>query len=217
MDSTLEQIKNIFENNFVKIKEEYNLLIKQMKITEEKNIYLEQENIKLKNTISELNREKKEKSSSAIWESMNSKLGEKDVIIEQLKKDIEFYKRTGTKTNVGEKYQYNLLKQNSSIFTEPIYTTQNNSIIIENNIQNKIINDNKQIEIVKNEQIEIVKNEQIEIVKNEQIEIVMENQVASTKKLKDKSKDKSEKKKKKKIIEEENDLDDLEKELADLK
>ena len=45
----------------------------------------------------------------------------------------------------------------------------------------------------------------------------MENQVASTKKLKDKSKDKSEKKKKKKIIEEENDLDDLEKELADLK
>ena len=201
MDSTLEQIKNIFENNFVKIKEEYNLLIKQMKITEEKNIYLEQENIKLKNTISELNREKKEKSSSAIWESMNSKLGEKDVIIEQLKKDIEFYKRTGTKTNVGEKYQYNLLKQNSSIFTEPIYTTQNNSIIIENNIQNKIINDNKQIEIVK----------------NEQIEIVMENQVASTKKLKDKSKDKSEKKKKKKIIEEENNLDDLEKELADLK
>ena len=68
---------------------------------------LKEENIALKKRISELNDEKKSKSSSVLWETTQKQLGEKDQIIEQLKKDVEFYKRQSGKTTVTDKYPYN--------------------------------------------------------------------------------------------------------------
>ncbi len=43
--------------------------------------------------ILELNDKVKSKTSSAIWESMQVQLQEKDKVIEQIKKDLDFYKR----------------------------------------------------------------------------------------------------------------------------
>ena len=48
----------------------------------------------LKNIINTLKKENSEKSSKTIWETTQQKLKEKDEIIEELKKTIEFYKRT---------------------------------------------------------------------------------------------------------------------------
>ena len=61
---------------------------------------LKEENIALKKRISELNDEKKSKSSSVLWETTQKQLGEKDQIIEQLK-------RQSGKTTVTDKYPYN--------------------------------------------------------------------------------------------------------------
>ena len=212
MDLTLEQFNNNFQNYIIKIKEEYDFLTNSIKMVEEKNFNLTQENINLKNTIDELNKEKKAKSSSTLWESMNSKIIEKDNIIEQLKKDIEFYKRTGTKTNIGNKYQSNLLKLNSVDSGELVSIEQNDLITI-NDDTKKNDNDTKVNDNIKKQDNDTKVN--ILGVKD-QNKIIIENHDTNLKK-KDKSKDKSEKKKKKKIIDDDGDLDDLEKELAGIK
>ncbi len=49
--------------------------------------------IELEKKITDLNDKIKSKSSSSIWESMQLQLQEKDKVIEQLKKDINFYSR----------------------------------------------------------------------------------------------------------------------------
>jgi hypothetical protein len=208
MNIILEQFKNNFESYIIKIKEENELLKIQIKDLEEKNSNLEQENINQKNIIEELNKEKKLKSSSTLWETLNSQISEKDTIIEKLKKDIEFYKRTETKNvvNIRDKYQSSLLasflesnsteqrfsKSNSNL-NNTIQTTENNIFkIIDNEKKEKVINDE-----------EIIINDNKEVYKK------------SKDKTKEKSKDKSEKKKNKKIIQEEEDeLEELEKELA---
>lgn len=195
MNATLKEFQSNFNSNIDLIKNEYDKLILQINELEEKNNILEQENIKLTNTIEELNKEKKAKASSTIWESMNSKLAEKDIIIEQLKKDIEFYKRTGSKVNIADKWQSTVSKCNSSNFKE------------KKEQKADIINKNKEdnIETIKTvEVIEVKKDDN-----DKEKEVII-------KKSKDKSKDKSEKKKKKKKVVEEEDLDDLEKELAGL-
>ncbi len=62
------------------------------------NLDAEIEGLKLKiveqdKKILELNDKVKSKTSSAIWESMQGQLQEKDKVIEQIKKDLDFYKR----------------------------------------------------------------------------------------------------------------------------
>ncbi len=62
------------------------------------NLDAEIEGLKLKiveqdKKILELNEKVKSKTSSAIWESMQGQLQEKDKVIEQIKKDLDFYKR----------------------------------------------------------------------------------------------------------------------------
>jgi hypothetical protein len=44
MELILEQFKNNFENNTIKIFNEYNLVVEQMRTIEEKNTNLEREN-----------------------------------------------------------------------------------------------------------------------------------------------------------------------------
>lgn len=214
MNAILNEFQTDFNSNIDLIKNEYDKSISQLKDLEEKNNILEQENIKLTNTINELNKEKKAKASSTIWESMNSKLAEKDIIIEQLKKDIEFYKRTSSKSNIAEKWQSNILKSNSSDSIE----TKETKISISNKLVEKEIKEKekeKEKRNMKNIKVYIEKVSNVEDINDEKDindedeEDEEEEQVikkSKKHKSKDKSKDKSEKKKKKKkkVVEEEN-------------
>lgn len=215
MNAILNEFQTDFNSNIDLIKNEYDKSISQLKDLEEKNNILEQENIKLTNIINELNKEKKAKASSTIWESMNSKLAEKDIIIEQLKKDIEFYKRTSSKSNIAEKWQSNISKSNSS---DSIETKETKIPISNKSVEKEIKLTEEELEIkekrnMKNGKvyIEKVSNEEdindVEDINDEE-EQEEEQVIKKSKKhkSKDKSKDKSEKKKKKKkkVVEEEN-------------
>ena len=149
MDVILKQL----EINLNSIKDEHNKSIQQIQELEEKNNIIVEENNRLKNTIEELNKEKKAKTSSTIWESMNAKLSEKDTIIEQLKKDIEFYKRTGTKTNIAEKWQSTISKSNEKIniqlsdkLVEKTFNTIKNNCDIKKHIEEEKEEEEEKIE-----------------------------------------------------------------------
>jgi len=208
MNATLIEFQSNFNSNIDLIKNEYNKLIFQINELEEKNNVLKQENTILTNVVEELNKEKKAKSSSTIWESMNSKLAEKDIIIEQLKKDVDFYKRTGPKTNIVNKWQSSVSKSNSSDFEK-----QKTNIETVKNVEAveavEAIEAVKDVETVKNveaiEVIEVKKDiETIQTIEKDEKDDNDEEKEVKIKKSKDKSKDKSEKKKKKKkVVEEE--------------
>lgn len=136
---------NKFNDIFKEINIEYEKFKEQLNLLNEQNNNLMQENILLKNTVknltNDLNIEKKTKSSSTLWECMNAKLSEKDTIIEQLKKDIEFYKRTtDNKTNIMEKYQHNI-----NIINNNNKSTESNIQLNDNNTFNDIKEENKTI------------------------------------------------------------------------
>ena len=200
MEIIFKNFETSFNSNISDIKKEYYKLDNQIKELENKNNILIEENIKLSNVIEELNKEKKAKASSTIWESMNTKLSEKDIVIEQLKKDIEFYKRTSPKYNITEKWQPGNTKYNSSDTIETPLNLKDVKPYIKQDIKPDVKPD-------------VQPN-----IKN--MEINDDNETENTvviKKSKDKIKDKIIKKKK--IIKEEDnldDLDDLEKELTGL-
>ena len=208
MENIIKELTNNFNLHIDKIISEYNLLTNMLEdknktiqlLTEDKNV--------LKTRINEMLEEKKLKSSSALWESTQIQLKEKDLIIESLKKDIEFNKRNSKNNNVMEKYPYN--DNNNKNESE---NQSNTNILTPKNNINKISNS---IVITKEEvKLEIVKQEQEE---QEQLEVV-ELKVKKSKK--DKIKDNGEKKKKKKKkeiinLDEDNNIDELEKELAKL-
>jgi hypothetical protein len=161
----------------------------------------------LKCRVRELVEEKKSKSSSALWETTTVQLKEKDQIIEGLKKDIEFYKRTQTKSlsPVSAKYQANLTESKESE-----KYSQNKIVLDEENLENTV-------EIFNNEPIVDNFNDQnIEpIVDNLNVEIILEQNTEKKKKKKLKSEKKS------KVIKDNNlddlnDMDKLERELAEL-
>lgn len=216
MNAILNEFQSNFNSNIDLIKNEHTKLTHQIKELEEKNNLLEQENTKLTNTINELNKEKKAKASSTIWESMNSKFAEKDVIIEQLKKDIEFYKRTGPKSNIAEKWKSNISKSNSSdsIEEKEVEKTlvSNKSVEKEIELTDEEPNVVEEADVKQKEKI-VVEDENVDGVDgvddvDDEEEQEDEPVVKKSKKhkSKDKSKDKSEKKKKKKkkVVEEEN-------------
>ena len=208
MNVILRQFENDFNTNINLIKKEYNEFILQINELREKNDTLKQENEILTNNIIELNKEKNAKTSSTIWMTMNSKLSEKDAIIEQLKKDIEFYKRTGPKINIAEKWQSNISNSCDSIETQKNKLPLYNKLIEKQNIikvdyvventnnknENKAVNENED---------ENNKDEQENYEDEQENNIVKKNKKHKSK---EKSIDKSEKKKKKnkKVIEIEN-------------
>lgn len=219
MDAILKEFQNVINTNINLIKDEHNKFILQTKELEKKCNLLQEENTKLTNIINELNKEKKAKASSTIWESMNTKLAEKDNIIEQLKKDVEFYKRTGPKTNIAEKWQSNISKSNSSDSNEANETMdakktkEEKTPILNKSVEKeiKLTDEEPKVveEVVVKEKI-VVEDENVDDADDVDGEEEQEDEPVVKKskkhKSKDKSKDKSEKKKKKKkkTVEEEN-------------
>ena len=122
MENIIGELTTFYNNKMTDVIDEYNKL-KQLKNSIDKNNFdLVNQNYELKKRIDELIEEKKSKSSSTLWESTQKQLKEKDFLIEQLKKDIEFYKRQSTKTNLMDKYPYNPNKD----INENTYTNENN-------------------------------------------------------------------------------------------
>jgi hypothetical protein len=213
MENMIKELTNNFNLQIDKIISEYNLLTNMLEdknktiqlLTEDKNV--------LKTRINEMLEEKKSKSSSALWESTQIQLKEKDLIIESLKKDIDFYKRNSKNNNVMDKYPYN--GNNNKNESE---NQSNTNILTPKNNINKISNS---IVITKEEvKLETVKQEQ-ELQQEEQEEQLEVVELKVKKSKKDKIKDNGEKKKKKKKkeiinLDEDNDIDELEKELAKL-
>ncbi len=98
LDNDLNAINlkvKIFENSdkehSAKIKELENKYVCEIKELENKYIC---EIMTLKDNIVNLKKENSEKSSKTIWETTQNKIKEKDEHIEELKRTIEFYKRT---------------------------------------------------------------------------------------------------------------------------
>ena len=192
MDLIFKNFETSFNSNITDVKNEYYKLNNQIKELENNNDVLKEENRKLSNIIEELNKEKKAKASSTIWESMNTKLSEKDIIIEQLKKDIEFYKRTCPKSNITEKWQQSTIKSNScDLIESPINLTDLKQDIkqeVKQNIKQDIKTDIENIEMNDNN---------IDITNTTEDTVFIKKSKDKTKdKLKDKTKDKSKKKKK---------------------
>ena len=202
MEKIIGELKNNLNEQIINIFNEYNLLKDTIDSNSKTILSLTEDNKNLKTRINELIEEKKSKSSSALWESTQVQLREKDLIIENLKKDLEFYKRNSKSNNVMEKYPYNV-----STNTDTKKSEQNIQQTEKPNSTNKDNNKNDEKEV----------KQELEVEKELEVERELVKKVKKSKK--DKSKDKSEKKKKKKketIQEEEDDDDELEKELTRL-
>jgi hypothetical protein len=241
MEKIISELTNNFNLQINKIVNEHNLL-KNTIDDKNKNIeVLTEDNYGFKTRINEMIEEKKSKSSSALWESTQVQLKEKDLIIDNLKKELEFYKRNSKSNNVMDKYPYNI---NNNTINNNNTNSNTKSNINKNELEIHSINDvSKQKNNIsklseKNETLKCETNirkeisEELKIVQ-EQVEVeadkeekeekeeveeetIVELKVKKSKK--DRSKDKTEKKKKKKeIIKiEDDDINELEKELAGL-
>jgi hypothetical protein len=121
MEQVIQDFTNIFTKKITEINEEYNS--KTIIIEEKDNIIksLTDENSNLKKKLNEMIEEKKLKLSSTLWENTQLQLKEKDLIIEGLKKEIEYYKRNQD-SNILLKYPHNDNKNK-----------QKNNIVLENN------------------------------------------------------------------------------------
>ena len=93
MDLIIKEFDAVYEQKINQIINEYKRLEGIIAQSSIESNQLKEENNLLKKKIADLNDEKKTKSSSVLWETTQKQLGEKDQIIEQLKKDVEFYKR----------------------------------------------------------------------------------------------------------------------------
>lgn len=133
--------------------------------------------------ILELNDKVKSKTSSAIWESMQVQLQEKDKVIEQIKKDLDFYKRQ--------------------------YQVKNAEIETKVELKQDVKSEKKPINIVSDT---ISKSKIEEKQEPEEINVQVGKKSKKEKKEK-KSKDKKSKKSEKVEIADLDDLDDLERDL----
>ena len=208
MENIIKEFDEFYNKKNNEILTEYNKL--EVIINNSNNTIelLVEENNLLKKKNNEMIEEKKLKSSSTIWESTQTQLKEKDLIIEQLKKDVEFYKRQCNKSNVTEKYPYNSNNNVENIKTmKSINESSNNKHI--SNISQEISQEIKQEVKQEIEVIEIIKSTECDEKLNEFGEVIV------SKKKKDKLKNGSEKKKKKKDKKERsintNETDDIEK------
>ena len=87
------RVKNLLEAELKDVMNDITELENILQDEEKKNEFLMDrvEELELKNK--ELSDKLKSKTSSAIWENMQVQLQEKDKQIEQIKKDLDFYKR----------------------------------------------------------------------------------------------------------------------------
>ena len=132
MENIINNITEYLKLELVKINNEYNSLTNIIDDKNNKINLLTEEIDVLKKKNNDLTYENKSKSSSSLWESTQLQLKEKDLIIENLKKDIEFYKRNGKTNNIMNIYQPN-----------------------ENNIKNSTIQETEDVKLKEQEQIQM--------------------------------------------------------------
>ncbi len=124
-----DELEVVF-NDIDKLKEE-------LKNEKDRNLELNNMVSTLKEKNTELGEKLKNKSNSSIWESAQIQLHEKDKQIEQIKKELEFYKRHYDMKNPE------IVLEDKSQVTK---TTKNNTIL-KNEEVNEIIKENVQDEI----------------------------------------------------------------------
>lgn len=243
MEKIIEEwilMSDVTNKEFIKrIIETHDNLVRELEETKLKINQLEKDNGDLKNKTVILNEEKKTKSSSALWESTQAILKEKDTIIEDLKKEIEFYKRNSgnfSKSNsVINKYAWadncknvsksfentNILNNNdkkNDLELKPTQITQDLNLKSNLNLKSESeikpeLKQELEPEINQVQELKPELKQELEPEINQELELSQEPKTKS----KPKNKKDKEKSKKKKIIEvEEDDLDDLEKELSGL-
>lgn len=164
MDQVIQEFTNIFTKKITEINDEYNSKI--IIIDEKDNIIkaLTNENSNLKIKLNEMIEEKKLKLSSTLWENTQLQLKEKDLIIEGLKKEIEYYKRNSD-SNILLKYPHNDNKNK-----------QKNNIVLENNkIDKLIISSDNSLDLVNNNLQQDLKN-----VDNKEIDIQIKDNITKT-------------------------------------
>jgi hypothetical protein len=177
------KLNNMLETELQDMFENGTELEKKLYQEELKNQELQDKILDLENKNKDLNERLKSKSASAIWANMQVQLQEKDKLIEDIKKDLEFYKRNYTAKPLENK---------------SVYENNNNKLseISKQNVKQEVKQEIKQEIKQEVEQIEI------EVVKVEEVEEVKEG----------KKKKKKTKSKKVEVLDE-SVLDDLEKEL----
>jgi hypothetical protein len=185
------KLNNMLETELQDMFENGTELEKKLYQEELKNQELQDKILDLENKNKDLNERLKSKSASAIWANMQVQLQEKDKQIEDIKKDLEFYKRNYTAKPL----------ENKSVY-------ENN-----NNKQSEISKQNVKQEVnveVKQEVKQEMKPEVKQEVEQIEIEVVKVEEVEEVKEVKKKKK----KTKSKKVeVVDESVLDDLEKEL----
>ena len=141
MDNIIDEFNNLCSIKINEIYDNHKILLNQYSILEKNNLQLIQENNNLNIKISELIQEKKLKLSSTIWESTQIQLKEKDLLIEQLKKDNEFYKRNLKTSKVSD-----------------VYLSNSQSNFKNNNVEDlKNVEENEVVEIVEEKKIKVKK------------------------------------------------------------
>lgn len=224
MEKIISELKNNLNQEMMNVLYEYNLLKDIIDNNNKTILTLTEDNKELKVRINQMVEEKKSKSSSALWESTQVQLREKDIQIENLKKELEFYKRNSKSNNLMEKYPYNHYNTTTTTTTN-ISTSKNEKkeeklekkeLSIKNNVED--IKEKLELEVEKEKELEVEQELELEVEKELEVEVEQESVKKDKKSKKDKSKVKGEKKKKKKkeTIKVEDDDDELEKELSRL-
>jgi len=167
MEKIISELKIIFNSKINEILNEYANIKNELELKQKLNIELNEKNINLQQELNKLLEEKKIKSSSLLWETTQNQLREKDLIIDNLKKDIEFYKRN------YESKLYNKLNNNTVEKKElEVKDNLNNNIDeneefeVKNNLNNNINENEEEFEVKNNLNYNINENEEEFEVKN---------------------------------------------------
>ena len=168
MEEIITEIRNIYdENKNLKLKvDTYESELKELQNTTEE---LKNKNAELEIKVKDLEEKNNSKSSKLIWENTQNIIKEKDIEIDKLKKDILYFER---------------------------------QVLIKSKEVNKQENIEENKEEYKQENIEENKQEILEI--NKKVNITVEKKIKKSKKSKN-------------IIATQNDIDDLEKDLLSIK
>ena len=221
-EKSIETINKDFIN---KITKEFVEISSRVEILESKIINFEKNNEELNLKLKTLNDEKKLKSSSALWESTQTALKEKDLLIDDLKRTNADLKRQIEFGKKNSNYSNNLNNQNVVVKEKEEKEEKKQTNIRVDKIESNIKSDddvcmNETMNVEKVEEIEIEKVEEMEKVEEaEEIEKVEEAEEIEKVKVKKSKHKKNKDKSKKKVVEkdDEDNLDDLEKELNGIK
>jgi hypothetical protein len=168
-----DNLTNLLEQEKIKYissltDQEEKLVESENKITE----YLRQ-NKELEEQIYSLRKENSEKSSKTIWETTQTKLKEKDVQIEELKKSLEFYKRKHT---VGK-------DTNFEVHQEPISKNKEPLVQVKDKEKEKEVDKEKEKEVEKEKEKEKEKKKDVDKEVEKELEKKNKNKVMQVKEL----------------------------------